>query len=796
MPSGGSARSGCARAVCLSLAIAASVAGHAKSQVATVEMPEIDALIARGVADHNLPGAVVAVGHRDGLVFLRAYGERALVPAHESMSIDTVFDLASLTKPIVTATLLMQLVEAGRVQLDTALETLMPELHGHPLGAATVRQLLLHESGMQTENSLRDYAGGKISALAKITSLRLLAPPGQRFIYSDLGFIVLGALVERISGESLDGLARRRIFVPLGMHDTRFRIPPSLLSRVAPTEVPDDVRKRIDPKASHEAVIRGDAHDPRAFLLGGVAGNAGLFSTAADLARFARMLLGGGALDTARVLTPASVDAMSTPHFLGDVARGLGWDMRSRYSGLRGHGLSARAFGHGGYTGTSLWIDPERDLFVLLLSNRVHPHDQGHVIHLAGEIADVAARYTGQAPYPASCAHWAGAVQSGIDVLRQQDFAALAHKRIALVANGASRARDGTRSIDLLHAAKNVELVAVFAPEHGVQSVREGAIDDATDAATGLPVFSLYGSTHRPTPQMLHNLDAVVFDLQDVGARFYTYLSTLRQIMEAAAEQHVEVFVLDRPNPLGAFAVEGPVLDRGIDSFVNYHSLPIRHGMSAGEIALLMNDERSIHAKLTIIRMQGYRRELGFAETGLPWFAPSPNLPTADAALLYPATGLLEGTNLSVGRGTEKPFALLGAPWVDAGRLVTKLGAAHLPGARFTATHFTPKSDRYAGKICHGVLIEVTNARAFLPVRTGLTLAHELLGLHPRAFYMAELGKLVGDPAVLAALLRGVEVSDLEALLEPGLQRFEARRNRHLLYPNCDSDSDSTPSAP
>ncbi|HEX2678340.1 MAG TPA: exo-beta-N-acetylmuramidase NamZ domain-containing protein, partial [Polyangiales bacterium] len=613
------------------MAIGASpVPAVAPEPVAIGELPEVDSALRSAIAAKRLPGAVIAIGHRDGLVFLRAYGNRAVVPEVEPMTLDTIFDLASLTKPL-TATLIMKRVEQGVVQLDEHASKYLPELAAHH-GDVTVRELLLHTGAFAAENSLSDYQKGREAALAAIFRSRALSKRHE-FHYSDLGYVVLGALLERVSNDSLDALAQRELFTPLHMRDTRFRPDASLRPRIAPTEVPDSVRKRIDPAAAAgEPVIRGDVHDPRAFLLGGVAGNAGAFTTASDLARFAQMLLSGGALDGVRVLRADTLAQMTAPSFVGthDAVRALGWDMRSEYSGLRGTQLSYRAFGHGGYTGTSLWVDPDQDLFVIVLSNRVHPSGDGHMIKLAGEIADIASRHFARRPRPASCAALAGHVETGIDVLRAQDFAPLAGKRIGVVANDSSRTRDGLRTVDVLRQAKNVKLVALFAAEHGLDHSRHGLIADGADAATSLPVRSLYGKTKKPTPEMLRDVDAIVFDLQDVGVRFFTYLSTLRLILEAAAKQHVEVIVLDRPNPIGADVVEGALLEKASESFVGYHELPLRHGMTAGEIARMLIDERKIKAKLTVIAMRGYARELDYEQTGLRWYAPSPNLPDLD----------------------------------------------------------------------------------------------------------------------------------------------------------------------
>jgi uncharacterized protein YbbC (DUF1343 family) len=768
-----------------------------------LRVPGLQGTLDTAIAAHNLPGAVIAAGNAREIVLLQAYGNRALEPAREPMTVDTIFDMASLTKSIVTATLAMQLVEAGRIELDGSASRYLPELGSHGKAGITVRQLLLHTSGLAAADPLRDYDHGPAAVLDGILSLRMDKAAGQRFVYSDLGYIVLGQLIERVTGESLAARAARDLFGPLRMVDSGFLPDAARIPRIAPTEHIDAHRARLEtPAARASGMIRGQVHDPRAFRLGGVAGNAGLFSTARDLSRFARMLLSGGTLDGARVLSAASVASMTAPQRAGDAVRGLGWDIHSPYSGLRGHLLSERAFGHGGFTGVSLWVDPGQDLFVVFLSNRVHPDGRGYVIPLVGTVTDQIVQQlrtaAPNAPVPAraaptpSAASHAGAqlcnplrgpVSTGIDVLRADAFTPLAGRVIGLVVNNASRARDGTSTLELFRKQTTLQLKALFAAEHGLASSAEGAI--ANGASQGLPVYSLFGKTRRPTPEMLRGLDTIVFDLADVGTRFYTYMSTLRQILEACAGTGIEVVVLDRPNPIGADDIEGPVSSETVENFVNYHPLPVRHGMTAGELAVLMNAERHIGARLRVLPMQGYTRDMLFEATGLTWYAPSPNLPNARSAILYPALGLLESTNVSVGRGTDQPFEFIGAPWLDATSLVRALQAAQLPGVSFEAEDLTPRTNPYAGKLCHGVRLHLDRPEAFRAVLTGLSIARQLHLQQPREWQTRELVKMVGDPAVVSALLQGASVSELQRLWSPALTRFATIRKEHLRYPTC-----------
>jgi uncharacterized protein YbbC (DUF1343 family) len=314
-----------------------------------------------------------------------------------------------------------------------------------------------------------------------------------------------------------------------------------------------------------------------------------------------------------------------------------------------------------------------------------------------------------------------------------------------------------------------------------------------------LPVYSLYGATLQPTAQMLSDVDVLVVDLVDVGTRYYTYMSTLHQTLRASAQYQIPVVVLDRPNPLGGVAVEGPLLDAGYENFVNYHRLPVRHGMTAGELAELVNDERAIGARLEIVPTRGWQRNLLQSDTGLGWQNPSPNLRDLEAALLYPAIGLLESTNVSVGRGTEHPFHVLGAPYIDAPALLRALRAARLPGVSFELAEFVPAAPPHQGKTCHGVSATIDDPVAFQPVLTGLTIARILWRNHPKDWQSQKLIRLVGNRAVVGALPGRLPMQDVERLWQSDLDAFRERRARYLRYPDCspqDTDGprlDATP---
>lgn len=711
----------------------------------------IDAAVQGALDAGKLPGCVVVIGRHDEVLFERAYGWRAILPARAPMTAETVFDLASLTKPIATAMSVMILVDRGKIGLDARASTYVPELSGMP--PFTVRQLLTHTSGLSAATPLREGSTDHSDLIRRIASSKLKARPGERLLYSDVGFIVLGEIVRRVSGKSLATFAAEEVFAPLGMTETGFLPPAELRSRAAPTELRDG------------GFMQGEVHDPRAFALGGVAGHAGVFSTARDMSRFARAMLQRGALDGHRVLGEDTFERFVARQETS--GRALGWDIDSASSTHKSPRLSPRAFGHGGYTGTAVWIDPERDLFVVFLSNRVHPDGKGAVHSLVSEVATLAASSV--------------EVNTGIDVLRAESFERLRGTRVGLVTNAGAKARDGVSTVDVLRAAPGVELAAIFTPEHGLSGQREGHIADA--AYGDLPVRSLYGERFAPTPQDLAGIDTIVVDLQDVGVRFYTYASTMKRAMKVAADHHLRFVVLDRPNPIGGIEVQGPVLaDADAKGFVNHHALPLRHGMTMGELARLFSHDEKIEVALEIVRMTGWRRRDSFPRTGLSWSAPSPNLRTMRAVELYPAVGLLESTNVSVGRGTDSPFELVAAPWMDGEAVARRLAERGVDGVTFEPTEVTPTSGVHAKQRCHGVRVRVTDSARFEPIRTALALALALREVHPNDWSFDGMEKMLRWRPAMAAIRAGGTLAEIEATWTGALAAFRGHRERFLLY--------------
>lgn len=779
----------------------------------------IDAIVEAEIAKKQLPGAVVLVGRQGKIVWRRAYGNRALEPQVEPMTTDTIFDLASLTKVVATATSVMILVERGLIRLGDPVARYIPEFSENGKRAITVEHLLVHRSGLIADNDIRDYEQGPEKAIENIWKLAPLNAVGAKMVYSDVNFIVLAELVKRVSGKPIDQFARESIFEPLGMKDTGFNPAASLKARIAPTEKrggPDqnnhrEGAAREGATTQPEHWMRGEVHDPRAYLLGGVAGHAGLFSTADDLAIYCQMILNGGEYQSRRILSPMGVQRMtemrpSAGNASDGNARGLGWDVYSGFSANRGDLFPIGSFGHTGFTGTGLWLDPSSETFVVFLSNRVHPKldskKPADVGSLRGRVASVVAASifapplgkTGDKPV-AAMATGSGAPSSsptisqsaealnGIDVLKRDGFALLKGKRVGLITNHTGRDRDGNPTIDVLHKAPDVKLVALFSPEHGIRgALDQEKIGNSTDEKTGLPIFSLYGETRKPTAEMLKEIDVLVFDIQDIGARFYTYISTMGLALEEAAKNGKTFVVLDRVNPINGLSVEGPLADSDKLSFVAHHQIPVRHGMTVGELAQLFNKERNINANLHIVRVEDWRRSQWFDETGLTWINPSPNMRSLTQATLYPGVCLLEPTNVSVGRGTDTPFELIGAPWIDGRKLAEALNAANLPGVRFVPVRFTPKASVHKDAECGGVNIIITDRASFEPVLMGLEMAVQLKKLFGKDFAVDRFNRLLVSQKVYDAFRQGSDARALRQLWETELDGFRAIRQRYLLY--------------
>jgi uncharacterized protein YbbC (DUF1343 family)/CubicO group peptidase (beta-lactamase class C family) len=752
--------------------------------------PVLDAAIDEAIAQGRLPGAVLLVGHNGQVVYRKAYGQRALVPQLESMTPDTVFDCASLTKVVATTASLMKLFEQGKFRLNDRVTEYIPEFQGGK-SEITIRQLLTHFSGLAPDVPLDKPWTGYDTGIRMACVDKPQAQPGARHIYSDINFLLLGDMVRRLSGQMLSEYARQNVFLPLGMKETMFQPPASLAARIAPTE-------RLNKSG---LPLRGVVHDPTARNMGGVAGHAGMFSTADDLARFAQMMLNGGELNGVRVFSPLTIKKFTEPQTPPDqpILRGLGFDIDSPYSGNRGELFPIGSFGHTGFTGTSMWIDPATKTYVVLLANSVHPDGRPAITPLRSRVATITAAALGIAAQGVSLTGYnetlsgaggrrevprTGDTRTGIDVLAAQEFRPFAGKRVGLITNHTGIDREGRRNVDVMRQA-GVNLAALFSPEHGFAGTEDrDGIRDSADTASGLKIFSLYGETRRPTREMLRGIDILVFDIQDVGARFYTYVSTMALAMESAAQAGIPFYVLDRPNPITGTHVEGPLLDAANTSFVGYFAgLPVRHGMTIGELARLFNTEKKIGANLTVVPMQDWNRGDWFDATTLPWVNPSPNLRSLKAATLYPGLCLLEySKNFSVGRGTDAPFEQIGADFINGRELAAYLNKRLIFGVRAYPTSFTPTDSNLKGVRIQGVRFEVTAREQFDATRLGIELAVALEKLYPGKIDFTASRRLIGSEDVIRRIQAGDDPRMIQQSFMEAVSAFVKMRENYLMY--------------
>jgi len=731
----------------------------ARAQETFSASPALDGQIDLAIREGLIPGAVLLVGHDGKIVHRKAYGSRALVPVREPMTLNTIFDVASLTKVVATTPAIMKLFEEGKIQPDDPVTVYLPEFQGGK-SDITVRDLMTHFSGLRPDLDLQPAWSSYETGIAKALRDKPTGPPGQRFVYSDINFELLGEIVRRVSGQPLEEFAREQIFAPLGMRETMFRPPASLRARIAPTEI----------DAASGRPFRGVVHDPTARNMGGVAGHAGLFSTASDLARYAQMWLDMGRPIFASTTVAKFTEPASPP---GLPVRSLGWDIDTPYSSPRGD-FPRGSYGHTGFTGTSLWIEPGSKTYVLLLTNAVHPKSGKNLAPLRRSIGTIVAHAVVKRDH----------VETGLDVLEQENFASLQGKRIGLITNQTGLDGAGNRNIDAMRRS-GVNVRALYSPEHGINGkVDQPNVADSKDEATGLPVWSLYqNSRFRMTSEMLRGVDALLFDMQDAGARFYTYGCTMLSAMERAAAARLPFYVLDRPNPITGLHVEGPMLDQELESGIGCYNLPIRHGLTLGELATMANAEKKIGADLHVVTMKNWSRGDWFDTTGLKWVNPSPNLRSLNAAALYPGVAMLESApNLSVGRGTEAPFEQIGADWIRGEELAQFLNARAIPGIRFGAARFQPTDSVFKGKTIEGVRFTLLDRESLHPVRLGLELAYALNRLYLGKLDIERCKLSIGNRKTIDGIKAGADPSVIERALEENLNGYAERQRKFLLY--------------
>ena len=727
---------------------------------------DIEAYMEKEIEKGTIPGAVLIFEKSGYPAYRKSFGNQALVPKKEASSLDTIYDTASLTKILVTAPAILQLAESGQLNLKDPVSKHIAEFQGESSQTIQLHHLLTHTSGLPPGIPLTPKWMGNCAAIELASRQKPGFPPGEKFIYSDINYILLGEIVQRVAGLPLDKYATKHIFQPLRMNDTGYLPNTNKASRIAPT----------DHTGEGNSLLRGIVHDPTARRMGGVAGHAGVFSTAKDLSRFARMLLNGGELGGQRVLSLESVKVFTTnqlPKNFGN-QRGYGMDIHTGYSSPRGNLFPVGSFGHTGFTGPTFWVSPDTQTYYVFLTNRNHPHLKSSVVPMRRKLGTLIAEAT--TPFRPT-------VLNGIDTLQRNNFKPLHKLRIGLITNHTGRNAFSRQSIDLFHESRNVDLRALFSPEHGIRGKLDVAkINDSTDPVTGLPIYSLYGKTREPAAEQLQDLDALVFDIQDIGSRYYTYLSTMGNCMKVAAQHEKKFFVLDRINPIGGNAVNGFPL-KAEESFVRYHNIPIRHGMTAGELAQMFNTEKGLGADLTVIPLKNWKRTYYQDQTGLPWRNPSPNMRNLTQAILYPAVGMIEFCNVSVGRGTDAPFETMGAPWINHLLLAQEFNARNLPGIAALPIEFTPESSKYAGETCYGLNFHITNRQTFRPIETGVTLAWLLHHSYPEKFGIEKMDTLLGHPEIVEMIKSKEDSKEIFRILKEYEMDFADRRKAYLLYP-------------
>ncbi len=714
--------------------------------------------LAEAVRDSKGPGAVALVGTPDGVIFHAASGNAQSQPRRRAAATDTVYDLASLTKVVATTTAILKLRDAQTIDLD------QPAGEWIPIPAFmkfTIRQLLNHTAGLTAGKPLYRTHKSIDAMLQYYASLPLLNPPGERYRYSDVGFMALGKIVEIAGRDSLDAFCEREIFRPLGMTDTQFNPPKSLKSRIAATE-----------KCQWRGrVMLGEVHDENAYAVGGVSGHAGLFSTAQDLGLFCRALLSG------EVLSDTTFQAMTQrgqiPHWPW---QGLGWVL-DPWSTLNEGFLPARtAFGHTGWTGTCMWQDPESGVYAVLLGNTCHPSRRNRD---NGEFRRTFYNAVAKEVLPNQTN-----TQVGLDRVVRERFEGLRGKRIALLTNHAAKDSLGRHILDVFALAPEAKLTRLYSPEHGLRGQAEAGAAVSSQGGQ-IPIVSLYGDRKAPTADELAQVDVFLVDLQDVGARYYTYAATMKACMKACEAAGTPVVILDRPNPVGGLVLEGPIATEA-GSLVRYARIPIRHGMTLGELAVYFKRTEFTSPRFSVLvkTMENWNRHRLYDECQLAWTPPSPNLPTAQTALAYVGMCLFEGTNLNEGRGTDRPFLVAGAPWLNAKRIVAAVRPEDRAGFELTTADYTPKSipgkaanPRFQDERCEGIALRIVSPKDARPFRLTIALLSAIREEHKRKLeWLPFFDTLAGTEQLRAQIDAGTPAAQIVAGYEAALAQFDADR--------------------
>jgi uncharacterized protein YbbC (DUF1343 family)/CubicO group peptidase (beta-lactamase class C family) len=711
------------------------------------------------VSKSHSPGAVACVGNREGILSLECAGNRQVKPEVHAADINTLYDLASLTKVVATTTALMLLRNQGFLDLDEPIAELLPI----PAFKFTVRHCMTHSAGLIAGCAYYENASGLIEMLQRYSGLELSWPAGTRRRYSDVSYMILGKVVELITRDSLDHFCAKNIFAKLGMNETGFKPPAELRARAAATEN----------CTWRGGYVVGYVHDENCYAAGGVTGHAGLFSTAGDLAKFCAAML------NYKILPKDTLEEMMRPAQVPVYPwQGLGWKVNPWACGSEGYVASRRAIGHTGWTGTSIWMDFDSGIYSILLSNTCHPSRETRDSKTLRQVYHnaVAAKY-----YPNTAN-----VHTGLDRVVWDLFDAIKGKKLALLTHHAAVDELGRNVLDVLALDSEVDPRVVYTPEHGLKGDVEAGFSIEGERAGKVKVISLYGKQTAPSQAELKDIDLFLIDMQDVGARWYTYMATMLDALRVCAKAGVPVMVLDRPNPIGGDIIEGPIATE-CNSLVCCAPIPARHGMTMGELATFfagrMPELKNL--KLSVSTMDGWKPSLPFKKCQLPWIPPSPNIPTPETALLYSGMCLFEATNMNEGRGTDTPFALLGAPWLMPDKVIAALPADACHGVSCSPCEYTPRSipgksadPRCRDVPCHGIHVVIDDEKAARPFTFSVALIAAIRKVHPNEFVFENKGfdRLAGGPSLRAALEKGTPAAEIMAGYAPELKKFDAMR--------------------
>jgi len=725
-----------------------------------VGLDQFEFLLEKAIRESGAPGAAVAVGDANEILYHDARGFRRLFPTEQPVEIDTLYDMASLTKVVATTTAVMLLRDEGVWDLDQPVSEIIPlERFKH----ITIRHLLTHTSGLPSYYTWYHEISGPNAYLQRIAETDEISEPGQQRTYSDLGFILLGRAVEYATRDNLAAFCRKRIFEPLGMLNTTFNPPEAWQERAAATEQ----------CAWRGEIIQGQVHDENAYAIGGISGHAGLFSTAEDVARFCQGLYKG------ELVSRSTLEEMACP---GQVAtypwQGLGWKVDPWRNGAEGYLATRSAIGHTGWTGTALWLDTQTGFYTILLSNTAHPSRTNRDSRRLRQVffngvSDI--RFPDRAN-----------VHTGLDRISWNNYSSVLNKRVALLTHYAAVDFLGRNAMTALMEHPEVQLKLLFSPEHGLFGQAEAGEKVNTQAAD-IPVISLYGQRRKPSLDELKDIDLFLVDMQDVGARYYTYMATMKDCLEACAEAETPVMVLDRPNPLGGEVIEGNLPEQ-TGSLVCAARIPVRHGMTMGELAQFFKatEPWGDRLQLSVSSMDGWQPTFYYHDCQLPWAPPSPNMPTPEAALIYIGTCLFEGVNMNEGRGTDHPFQWIGAPWLDAVAVLSEMNPVFQTGCTLEVISYTPASlpgrstnPRYLDEVCGGISIIPRNRKVVRAWALTLDLLQAVRKVHPDKLQFSRMfDTLTGGPAVRTQLEAGKSAQEIINNDAAELARFDMARPR------------------